>query len=336
MRFPVYLATRAADGAVSAGVVDKGIDDLPAGDVLIRVAYSSLNYKDALSATGHPGVTRVYPHVPGIDAAGVVAQSRDARFHDGDAVLVTGYDLGVNTWGGFAGYVRVPAEWVVSLPQGLTLREAMILGTAGFTAALSVDALRTSGIADDQPVLVTGGSGGVGSVAVAILAKLGYAVTAVTGKPDAAEYLRGLGARAVIARDELGAAADKGLLPARWGAAVDTAGGIVLDAVLKGTCYGGAVAACGLVAGAELHTHVYPFILRGVRLLGIDSVACPMERRRSIWARLAGEWKPPRLDAMTAEITLDGLDAAIARMLKGGLRGRIFVIPDSPSRGTQV
>ena len=307
-------------------LVEKSIDDLPAGDVLIRVHYSSLNYKDALSATGNKGVTRNYPHTPGIDAAGEVEESASAAFKPGERVLVTGFDLGMNTSGGFAEYVRVPADWVVALPQGLSLRESMILGTAGFTAALSVLRLEEHGIKpDDGEVLVTGASGGVGSLAVAILAHLGYRVAAVTGKTDAHTYLRELGAAEILERGDIDDQSGRPLLKGRWAAAVDTVGGNPLATALKSTRYGGAVTACGLVASPKLETTVMPFILRGVSLLGVDSVECPMPRRRRVWQRLAGDWKPPVLGAIASEHGLEELDELIERILKGRIRGRSVI-----------
>jgi len=302
------------------------IADLPAGDIVIRVAYSSLNYKDALSATGNPGVTRNFPHTPGIDAAGTVASCSDDSFSIGQEVLVTGYDLGMNTSGGFGQYIRVPSAWVVPLPNGLSLRESMILGTAGFTAALSVIKLIANNVTPDQgDVLVTGASGGVGSIAVALLTRAGFRVVAATGKLSETEFLKELGAAEVIHRDELLKGAERPMLKERWAGAVDVAGGDTLAAVLKATRYGGTVTCCGLVGSAELNANVFPFILRGISLLGIDSVQCPMGLRRDVWNKLATDWKLDNLANAVHETDLDGLEEAITVMLGGGARGRTIV-----------
>ena len=327
--FPCYLVEKDAVGQASASIVSRTIDDLPAGDVLIEVAWSSLNYKDALSATGHPGVTRKFPHVPGIDAAGKVVDSSSARFAPGDPVLVTGYDLGSNHWGGYAGYVRVPAGWVVPLPAGLNLRESMIYGTAGFTAAQCVDALEHHGVAPDAgEIVVTGATGGVGSLAVAILARLGYRVVAVTGKPSARSYLVDtLGAQRVVPREDVNDQSDRGLLAARWAGAVDTVGSSTLATILRSTARGGCVTACGLVGGAELPLTVYPFILRGVCLAGIDSAECPLEKRIELWAKLADAWKPDCLAAIAQECGLAELPGRIQEILAGRIQGRVLVRP---------
>ncbi len=302
------------------------IAELPPGEVLIRVAWSSLNYKDALSATGNPGVTKQFPHTPGIDAAGTVTDSSDARFVSGQQVLVTGYDLGMNTSGGFGQYIRVPAAWVVPLPAGLTLRESMVLGTAGFTAALSVQKLIAQGVTPQQgDILVTGASGGVGSVAVALLAKAGYRVVASSGKQQQAAMLQELGASEVISRTDLLQGAERPLLKERWAGAVDVVGGETLAAVLKSTRYGGTVTCCGLVGSAELPLNVFPFILRGVSLLGIDSVQCAMAPRLAIWQKLAGDWRLDKLASATHELGLNDLEEALQRMLRGESQGRIVV-----------
>ena len=302
------------------------MDDLPDGDLLVRVHYSSLNYKDALSATGHRGVTRRYPHTPGIDAAGVVVESDDDAFRAGDGVIVTSYDLGMNTPGGWGQYIRVPAAWAVPLPEGLSLRQAMIYGTAGFTAGLAVLALQEHGLQPDEgQVLVTGATGGVGSVAVGLLARAGYRVAAATGKPDQEAYLRDLGATEVLSRDDVRDESGRPLLSGRWTGAVDVVGGETLATALKSVAYGGAVASCGLVGSPELPTTVYPFILRAVNLLGIDSQACPMERRRRVWDYLAGPWRLPYLEQVARECSLDELEPEIERILKGQQTGRVVV-----------
>jgi putative YhdH/YhfP family quinone oxidoreductase len=328
-QFECYLVEKNSAGQATASVAQRTVEDLPEGDVLIRVEYSSLNYKDALSATGHPGVTRKYPHVPGIDAAGIVAESRSPRFKPPDAVLVTGYDLGANRWGGYAGYVRVPADWVVPLPAGVSTRESMIYGTAGFTAGLSLAALQRHEVTPDRgEVVVTGASGGVGSLAVALLSKLGYRVAAVTGKPQAAEFLRRLGAARVIGRDEVNDQSSKPLLSACWAGAVDTVGGNTLATLLRSTERGGCVTACGLVGGADLPMTVYPFILRGVVLVGIDSAECPMPQRQDVWSKLAGPWKPDNLDLIAQEVNLSQLGDRISEILAGRIQGRIVVRPE--------
>lgn len=312
------------DGQVSRSVETLSVGTLPPGDVTVEVHYSSLNYKDALSASGSKGVTKSYPHTPGIDAAGVVTTSRDARFKPGDKVIVTSYDLGMNTPGGFGQLIRVPADWIVPLPEGLTLREAMMLGTAGFTAALCVEALEHQGVGDGS-VLVTGASGGVGSLAVALLAKAGYVVTASSGKESAHEALLALGAAEVIDREAFSAPTGRPLLPDNYAGAVDTVGGQTLENVVKMLHLGASVAACGNVGGAELNLTVYPFILRGVKLLGIDSQHCPMEKRQKVWRKLAGEWKLEGLERITREIGLDELDEAVEAILKGQIQGRVLV-----------
>jgi len=311
------------DGAYLRSVQHISAADLPAGDVEVEVAYSSLNYKDALSATGNKGVTRTFPHTPGIDASGRVIASEDERFAPGDAVIVTSYDLGMNTPGGFGERIRVPADWVVPLPQGLDLREAMVLGTAGFTAALCVDALETQG-RGEGPVVVTGASGGVGSVAVALLAKLGADVVASTGSESAHSMLKELGAKHISDRRELAEVSERPMVKSLYGGAVDTVGGATLVNLIKALEPHASVAACGLVGGADLDLSVYPFILRGVNLLGIDSQSCPMAKRRKIWEKLAGDWKL-ELGAITTEITLDDLDDAIGVILEGQTQGRILV-----------
>jgi putative YhdH/YhfP family quinone oxidoreductase len=328
--FHCYLVEKGADGRVTGGPATRPVSDLPAGEVLIRVAYSSLNYKDGLSATGHPGVTRKFPHVPGIDASGVVEESTSPAFKTGDGVLVTGHDLGQNTWGGFSQLVRVPAAWVVPLPVGLTARDAMIYGTAGLTAALSVAAIQKGGVRPDQgEVVVTGSTGGVGSLAVALLSKAGFRVAAVTGKADAEPFLRSLGAERVIGREEVIDASNRPLLSVRWSAAVDTVGGAMLGTVIRSTERAGVVAVCGLVGGTEVPLTVYPLILRGITIAGIDSAECPLARRTELWERLAGPWRPNLLESIVSEtVSLGGITSAVGRILKGGLRGRVLVRPE--------
>lgn len=324
-RFRALVVKEESAGKFIRTITERCVSDLPAGDVLIRVDYSSLNYKDALSATGNRGVTKNYPHTPGIDAAGIVLESDVEGINPGDSVIVTSYDLGMNTPGGFGRYIRVPSNWVVPLPRGLTLKESMILGTAGLTAGLSAAKVAAAVSPDEGPVLVTGATGGVGSVAVAILAKLGYEVVAVSGKADAKAYLEGLGAREVIGRDQLCDQADRSLLKVRWAAVVDTVGGGMLAAGIKSTKPGGLVTCCGNAASAELSLTVYPFILRGITLAGIDSQNCPMSLRKKVWAKLADVWKLEKMDSLCRVSSLDDLSGHIEAMLQGRLKGRILV-----------
>ena len=306
-------------------VVTRQLAELPVGEVLIRVHWSSLNYKDAMSASGNKGVTRSYPHTPGIDAAGVVESSSVAELAVGDEVIVTGYDLGMNTPGGFGQYIRVPAAWVLKRPAGLTLRESMVLGTAGLTAALCIDKLERAGLTPGSgPVLVTGATGGVGSIAVAMLAHQGHEVVAVTGKADRADFLRDLGAREVLSREELQAGTGKVLLGERWAGAVDTVGGDILFNVVKSLRYDASVACCGLTAGGQFQASVFPFILRNVNLLGVDSVEQPLVAKASMWDRLSLQWKTD-LSQLEQEITLDTLPDYIETILAGGMVGRAVV-----------
>lgn len=324
--FKAMIVHSESAGRHERRIARKAIRDLPPGEVLIQVRYSSLNYKDALSATGNRGVTRSYPHTPGIDAAGIVAESTHPSFQAGDPVLVTGYDLGMNTSGGFGRYIRVPADWVVRLPENLSLKESMIYGTAGFTASLSVQKIVDHGLRPDSgDILVTGATGGVGSLAVSILSKIGYSVTAATGKSDRHEFLKKLGAASVISRAETTDTSDRPLLKARWAGIVDTVGGPVLASVLKSTHLRAAVTTCGNVASAAFSTTVYPFILRGIALYGIDSANTLMPLRQKIWQKIAGEWKIPHLDLLHTEISLEGLDSAIERILAGGQCGRVII-----------
>lgn len=307
-------------------IARKSIEDLPDGDVLIKVRYSSLNYKDALSATGNRGVTRHFPHTPGIDAAGSVAQSRGTQFKVGQEVIVTGYDLGMNTSGGFSEYIRVPSDWVVPCPESLSLMESMICGTAGFTAALSIARLIDHGLETHQgDVLVTGATGGVGSLAVSILARIGFRVVAVSGKTDRKPFLQDLGAAEVISREEATDASGRPLVTGRWAGVVDTVGGDILATAIKSTQYGGSVSCCGLVASPELKTTVFPFILRSVNLLGIDSVACPMALRLKIWQKLAADWKPEGLGELCETVALEEVDPLIDTILKGQVSGRVVI-----------
>jgi putative YhdH/YhfP family quinone oxidoreductase len=324
--FKAFWVEKTDDG-VSHQVIDRRTDDLPEGDVLIKVACSSVNYKDALSAKGMPGVTRNYPHTPGIDAAGTVVESSDPSFREGDEVIVIGFDLGMNTPGGYGEYIRVPAGWVTPLPTGLSLRESMILGTAGLTAALCFDKLlRMGATPSDGPVVVTGATGGVGSVAVSLLASQGFEVVASSGKADRADYLAGLGASQVIGRDELSEENPRPLSAETWAHGIDTVGGDILSNVIKSLKYGGSVAICGLVASPAFSTTVLPFILRGVNVLGIDSVELPIEEKTRIWNLLARDWKLDNLEEMAVETGLDGLSESIDTIFAGGVTGRTLVL----------
>jgi NADPH2:quinone reductase len=313
------------EGQVSARLVELGIDDLDPGEVLIRNSHSSVNYKDALAATGTGRVVRRFPVIGGVDLAGTVVTSGNPRFREGEAVLVTGYGIGVEHDGGYAEYSRVPADWVVPLPQGMSTAEAMAIGTAGFTAALAILRMEQNGLKPtNSPVVVTGASGGVGSVAVDLLAGLGYEVTAISGKDDQHEYLRHLGASQVLSRHilEMG---KKPLEKTLWAGAVDPVGGETLAWLTRTMKQGGTIASCGLTAGVELHTTVMPFILRGVSLLGIDSVQCPMEVRRRVWERLASDMRPRHLKEMTRTIHFEQLPSIFDALLKGEVKGRVVV-----------
>jgi len=324
--FKALVIKEKADGSYAGEINTRTMADLPDGEVLIRVHYSSLNYKDALSASGNRGVTRHYPHVPGIDAAGIVEQSINEEFKAGDQVIVSGYDFGMNTSGGFGQYIKVPSGWVLHCPPGLTLRQSMIYGTAGFTAAQSVLRLVNFPVLPDQgKILVSGATGGVGSMAIALLTGLGYTVTAVSGKPAAAEYLKNLGAEDIITRDQATDLSGKLLLKEKWAAAVDTVGGDILTTTIRSTAYGGVVTCCGNVASPDLPLSVYPFILRGVTLIGIDSAKCPMHARRRIWQKLANDWKLPNLDSLANECTLSDIATRIEYMLHGLQIGRVIV-----------
>lgn len=324
--FSCLVVRRNETDEVTAAPESKTIDDLPGGEVLIKVEYSSLNYKDALACQAHPGVASDLPHVPGIDAAGVVAKSADPDFKPGDAVLVTGYDLGTSHWGGYSRYIRVPASWVVLMPTSLNARDAMIYGTAGFTAAQCVAAVEHHGIQPGEgEVLVTGASGGVGSLSVAMLAKLGYTVVAATGKTHQHDMLTKLGAAKIIGREQVNNSSDRPLLRAGWSAAVDTVGGNTLSTVLRSTQHRGCIAACGLAGGHDLPLTVYPFILRGVTLAGIDSAKCPRGSRLKIWEHLAKQWRIDYPQDAVHEIELADVPVRANEMLAGKTSGRTLV-----------
>lgn len=324
--FRAFVVREQSDGRMQRHVETQSPSDLPPGEVLIRVHYSSLNYKDALSAAGNKGVTRTYPHTTGIDAAGVVQSSEHPDFSTGQKVIVTGYDLGMNTPGGHGEYIRTPASWVVPLPEGLSLKESMGYGTAGFTAALSVLRMQHMDIVPGrEEILVTGASGGVGSIAVGILARLGYDVVAVTRRPAEATFLRELGASSLVTPDEVMPESDRPLARGRWAGVIDTVGGAMLDGALRSTQPRGSVTCCGNIASGELSSSIYPFILRGISLLGIDSAACPMPERQMIWHRLAGDWRVPGLAPVVAECALDDLSQRMDAMLAGHSHGRVRV-----------
>jgi len=319
-------STKTEEGNTLA-LVEKNIDDLPEGDLLIKVSYSSLNYKDAMSATGMPGVTRNYPHTPGIDAVGEIENSSNTDFKEGDKVIVTGYDLGMNTAGGFGQYIRVPANWAVHLPNGLTEAESMSIGTAGLTAGLSIEALdyHRKGIGfKDTKSIVTGATGGVGSIALMLLSKLDSNVTAVTGKKEQTQFLNNLGASEVILRDDLEEVARKPIGKSIWDLGVDVASGDLLTLLLTSLTPGGAVACSGLVGGPSFESSIFPFILRGNALLGIDSVEISLEQKSLIWEKFATDWKLD-LNDLTKEVPLDSLETEIHAILQGNQVGRVLV-----------
>ena len=328
-RFAAYVVDK-QDDRVEGRTDFLSVEDLPAGEVTIKVSYSSLNYKDGLACTGRGGVVRNYPHVPGVDAAGTVVASESADVAVGERVVITGYDFGVGSYGGYAEYARVPAAWVARTPDGLTDYEAMALGTAGFTSAMCLLAMERNGAAPDQgPILVTGATGGVGSLAVDILSQQGYSVAASTGKPEQHDLLREIGASEILSRDDVSLTDTKPrpLLRATWAGAVDTVGGATLSNLIRTTRNGGNIALCGLVAGHDFAGTVIPFLLRGINLLGIDSVACPMPYRQTIWERLATDLKPRHLERLARVITLAELPGAVDDILKGRVTGRLLVEP---------
>ena len=324
--FKAMVVQKKTDGTYSRRITEKSLDDLPAGEVLVRVHYSSLNYKDGLSATGHRGVTKRYPHTPGVDAAGVVEESLSEAFQPGDQVIVTSYDLGMNTPGGFGQYIRVPAGWVVPLPENLSPKESMAYGSAGLTAGFCIFKLQEHSVTPELgEILVTGATGGVGSFAVAMLAQIGYQVVAVTGKMDEKQFLIDLGAKEVISRDEATDTSGKPLLKGRWAGVVDAVGGEILSTAIRSTKLHGAVTCCGNVASPDLPINVYPFILRGISLVGIDSQSFPMTFRRQTWEKIASEWKLDNLDRQTSVCSLEELNSEIDRILAGKQKGRVIV-----------
>ncbi len=326
MSFKALVVDKTADGIVTSSIRELEEDQLPAGDVVVKVDYSTLNYKDGLCLTGGGGLVRSYPHVPGVDFAGTVESSADARYRPGDKVVLTGWRVGEVWWGGFAEKAKVKADWLVPLPEGLTAREAMGVGTAGLAAMLAILALEEHELAPDRgPVLVTGATGGVGSVATALLAARGYEVATVTGKPDSEAYLKQLGASRIVPRAELAEVSKRPLESESWAGAIDNVGGAMLARLLGQMKYGASVAAVGLAGGAQLPATVIPFLLRGVNLLGVDSVMQPFARREAAWRRIAIDLPREKLAAMTRSVRLDELAEMGPAILKGELRGRVVV-----------
>ena len=328
MSFKALRITETPTGKFERKIVEREIDDLPVGEVLIKVCYSSLNYKDALSATGNKGITKRFPHTPGIDAAGVIEISRNAYFATGEEVIITGYGLGMNTDGGFAGYIRVPGQWIIPRPSDYTMKECMIIGTAGFTAASALYKMELLGQSpSDGPIVVTGATGGVGSMAVSILSKAGYEVIAVTGKTQVTEYLQHLGAARIESREFVKESSGKAVLKPKWSGAIDTVGGATLATLLKACKPEGTVVTTGLVDSPKLDGTIYPFILNGVNLVGIGSAETPMQRRISIWEKLMEEWNiKDKLPAIAKEVTLDEVNNTyIDSILQGKMIGRVIV-----------
>ncbi|WP_158800125.1 YhdH/YhfP family quinone oxidoreductase [Pedobacter sp. L105] len=321
------LIVRENDGKFDLAVETISTPELPKNEVLIKVSYSSVNYKDALSASGNKGVTRKFPHIPGIDAVGTVVSSMVVQFQPGDDVLVTGYDLGMNTWGGFGGYISVPASWIAKLPENLSPLEAMSFGTAGLTAGLSVYHLINSNVKPDSgKIAVSGATGGVGSISVAVLSKLGYEVVAISGKDEPIFLTRTLGASSSISRQEFVEKYNtKPLSATEFAGGIDTVGGNILSAILKSSKYNGVVTCCGLVASTELSTSIFPFILRGVKLIGIDSVEQPVNIKQQIWNLLSEEWKPANLSELIEEISLEQLPETLKNIINGKAKGRYVV-----------
>lgn len=328
MKFKALQVSETIEGSIERKIIERELEELPQGEILIKVNYSSLNYKDALSATGNKGITKKYPHTPGIDAAGIVEISRNEAFRVGEEVIITGYDLGMNTDGGYGEYIRVPADWVITKPSAYSLKEAMIIGTAGFTAASALYKMELMGMNPSRgPIVVTGSTGGVGSMAVAILSSAGYEVIAVTGKEHAKEYLEHLGATQIESRDWVNDTSGKALLRPQWAGAIDTVGGNTLATLLKGCKWEGCVVSTGLVSSPKLETTVYPFILNGVSLLGVGSAEMPLVLKQAIWNKLSNEWNiKDKLGAIVKEVSLEELNSTyIDSILKGNVMGRIVV-----------
>ena len=319
-----YVVEKIESKVFESGIQDIDVPVIEENEVLIKVSYSSLNFKDALSSVGNSGVTRVFPHVTGIDVAGVIQESNSDEFKVGEAVLVTGYDLGMNTNGGHAEFVKVPASWVVKMPEGISDKEIMTYGTAGLTAALSVNELLNNGVTSGD-VLVTGATGGVGSIAVSILNKLGFNVVAISGKEDKIPFLKEIGASEVILRNDFNEQSVKPMMSEKYAGVVDTVGGEILANALKYIKYDGVATCCGLTSSHELNTNVFPFILRGVRLVGIDSVECAREKKIAAWEKIASDFKVSTLDELTNEISLEEIKDAYSALLEGKSVGRYLV-----------
>ena len=323
MHFKAFVTEETENGFVS-NVIERTLDDLPEGDVLIKVLFSSLNYKDALSASGNKGVSRNYPHSPGIDAAGIVEESNSDEFAVGDEVIVTGYDLGMNTSGGFSEYIRVPKEWIVKKPDNFDLEESMAYGTAGLTAGLCVRKLLLSGVKpEDGEVFVTGATGGVGFIAVMLLAKLGFEVVAITGKDAETDLLLSLGAKEVINRSEFEGDMKSPLVKPRWAGGVDAVGSNILSNLITATHQRAAIACCGMVGGVNLNTSIFPFILRGLSLLGIDSAETLIDVKKEIWNNFASVWKLEKINDQIKDVGLEELSSEIDKILKGQQIGRV-------------
>lgn len=324
--FKAYRVTEDDAGKFHRSIVNRTIQDLPKGEVTIKIHYAALNYKDALSFSGNKGVTRKYPHTPGIDGSGTVVDSQSNDFKVEDEVIVTSYDLGMNTDGAFAEYIRVPASWVVPLPKDLTLLDSMIIGTAGLTAGIGLYKMEKMGQKPENgPIVISGATGGVGSMAIGILAKAGYQVIASSGKPEMADYLKGLGAHEIVDREFINDDSNRPLMKPGWAGAIDTIGGNTLATLVKGCRSEGNVAACGLVSSPVLPTTVFPFILNGVNLIGIDSATYPREERLHVWKKLATDWRLPDLNRLCTCCSMEELDPYIDAMLQGGSKGRVVV-----------
>ena len=325
MNFKAFVTEETEKGFTSS-IKERSLNDLPAGDVLIKVLFSSLNYKDALSASGNKGVSRNYPHSPGIDAAGIVEESNSDDFSNGDEVIVTGYDLGMNTSGGFSQYIRVPKEWIIKKPDNFNLEESMAFGTAGLTAGLCVRKILLNGIKpEDGDIFVTGATGGVGTVAVMLLSKLGFDVIAITGKENQTDLLLSLGAKEVINRSEFEGEMKSPLSKPRWAGGVDAVGSDILSNLITATHQRAAIACCGMVGGINLNTSIFPFILRGLSLLGIDSAETLIEVKKEIWHNFATDWKLEKINDQIKDVSLEELDLEIKKILKGEQVGRIRI-----------
>jgi len=321
-----FVVEKIGDKEFTSGVQDISTPKCEENEVVIKVTYSSLNYKDALSSIGNPGVTRNFPHITGIDVSGTIFESTSPIFKVGERVLVTGYDMGMNSNGGHAQYVKVPASWVARIPDSISDKEIMTFGTAGLTAALSVNELIENGIKPESgDILVTGATGGVGSIAIAILSKLGYNIIAISGKKDRIDFLKKIGAKEVILREVFEEESNKPILSEKYAGVIDTVGGKILANALKEVKYDGVVTCCGLTSSSQLNTNVFPFILRGVRLIGIDSVECKLEKKQAAWEKLASRWKINSLNTIINEITLDEIKTSYDHLLSGKAVGRYVV-----------